>query len=189
MDDQHIVKLNDRSYLLFVGVVAEAHAKGLMGVLVDLLQIPSEENGMMAIVKATARFAPIVEGGPERIFESYGDASPRNCSQRVSTALIRMADTRAVGRALRVGANIAHTLLEELGDMGPSGGSYDEPRQVSTPQRTGGGSAGVGGGMASYRCSVCDRTITKGQHDVSQGKHGQPLCLSHQKEADVPAAG
>jgi hypothetical protein len=51
------------------------------------------------------------------IYSDVGDANPQNCNSRVSKHLLRMASTRAIGRALRSFTNIGMTCLEELGDM------------------------------------------------------------------------
>ena len=47
-------------------------------------------------------------------FSSYGDADPSNLASNMQSAYIRMADTRAVCRALRLATNIADTSLEEM---------------------------------------------------------------------------
>jgi len=110
IDKQWVVNLQGKSYPLYAGVLDAAHTQGLRGIETTLIQIPSEENGHTAIVKATV----LLEGGA--CFEDYGDASPRNTNAKIATALIRMASTRAKGRALRDAINCGQTLLEELPD-------------------------------------------------------------------------
>jgi hypothetical protein len=184
MDDPTIINLSGKPYRTFVGVVHEAHEKGLQGVHVDLVQIPDERNQMTAIVKATVRMAPAVEGGPERLFEDYGDANPKNCSARVGTALVRMATTRAQGRAMRVAIDSAHTLAEELGDM------EGEPAYATQGYETHSGQAAPQSRPAApadgvYVCTAegCGKALTKGQFDVSSQKFSRPLCPIHQAEA------
>lgn len=113
MDRKHIVSLQGRDYPLWAGVLAEAHELGLIGIATRLVQIPSEENGQTAIVKAIVTMRG---GGPtdHRTFEAYGDASPKNVASRLVTALIRFAETRAKGRALRDACNIGEVMAEEL---------------------------------------------------------------------------
>ncbi len=111
MDSKYIVNLQGKSYVLYVGLLAEAHEKGLTSIETTLLQVPSEENGMVAIVKATVSLEGV------GCFDGYGDASPKNVAPRIATALIRMAETRAKGRALRDATNIGTTMYEELPDM------------------------------------------------------------------------
>lgn len=111
MDKKWLVELNGKQYPTYPGVLAEAHERGLRAIETTLTQIPTEENGHTAIVKATV----ILEGGAT--FEDYGDASPKNVNARIATALIRMASTRAKGRALRDACDIGQTLAEEMPDL------------------------------------------------------------------------
>lgn len=110
IDKKWIVSLQGRDYVLYSGLLAEATDQGLRGVETQLVQIPTEENGHTAIVKATV----LMEG--RSVFEGYGDANPRNVNPKLVGALIRMAETRAKGRALRDATNIGITMLEELPD-------------------------------------------------------------------------
>ena len=48
------------------------------------------------------------------IYTAYGDATPENTTKIVKDALLRMAETRAVARALRFATGIGKTLKEEL---------------------------------------------------------------------------
>jgi hypothetical protein len=85
MDPKFVVSLSGRDYPLYAGILAEAHERGLQSIETQLIQVPGEENGHTAIVKAVVR---LKDGS---YFEDYGDANPRNTSARVATALIRMA--------------------------------------------------------------------------------------------------
>jgi hypothetical protein len=106
-----VVNLQGKDYATWPWVLHESHERGLLGIDCTLVQIPAADNGNVAIVKAVARF----EGGKE--FNAYGDASPNNVNAKIATALIRMAETRAKGRALRDACDIGMTLQEELGEM------------------------------------------------------------------------
>lgn len=110
IDRKWIVNLNGKDFVLYAGLLAEATDQGLRGIETQLIQIPTEENGHTAIVKAIA----LIEG--RSVFEGYGDANPKNVNPRMVGALIRMAETRAKGRALRDATNIGITMLEELPD-------------------------------------------------------------------------
>lgn len=85
MDAKFIVNLSGRDYPLFAGILAEAHERGLQAIETELIQIPGADNDYVAIVKATVRMK---DGS---VYADYGDASPRNTSSRIATALIRMA--------------------------------------------------------------------------------------------------
>jgi hypothetical protein len=108
---EFIVNLKGKSYPIFAGVLDAAHKAGLRSLTTELIQIPSAENGHMAIVKARAEF----EDG--RVFEDLGDCSPASTSPMLAAASIRLASTRAKGRVLRDAVNVGQTLLEELPDL------------------------------------------------------------------------
>jgi hypothetical protein len=112
VDPKYIVNLQGKPYPTWPGVLDEAHRRGLVKIETDLLQIPSEENRMVAIVKAVATFEH--QPGHTTEFSGIGDASPKNVGPRMVEAIIRFAETRAKGRALRDGCNIGETMAEEL---------------------------------------------------------------------------
>ena len=124
-----------KQYVLFAGLLDEAHSLGLRGIDTDLIQVPDESNGNVAIVKATA------EMEDDRRFSGLGDASPENVGRNIAPHLIRMAETRAKARALRDAVNVGATALEELseGDDAPpaSRGAEDTSRGRPTPIRGG----------------------------------------------------
>ena len=124
-----------KQYVLFAGLLDEAHSLGLRGIDTDLIQVPDESNRNVAIVKATA------EMEDDRRFSGLGDASPENVGRNIAPHLIRMAETRAKARALRDAVNVGATALEELseGDDAPpaSRGAEDSSRGRPTPIRGG----------------------------------------------------
>jgi hypothetical protein len=173
IDPRFIVNLRGRDFPLYCGVLDLAHREGLVSITTELVQIPSAENGMTAIVKATASFE---RAGRAAIFEAYGDACPANVKEHLATALLRLAETRAKGRALRDGVNVGQALLEELPDTDelPTSAAPDirpAPREKET------GAAPI--------CSAagCGKPLTKGQYEVSLRAYGQPMCPACQKEA------
>ena len=115
MRDEFLITRQGKQYVLFAGLLDEAHGRGLRGIDTDLLQVPDESNGNVAIVKATAE----MEDG--RRFSGIGDASPDNVGRSIAPHIIRMAETRAKARALRDAVNVGATALEELseGDDAP----------------------------------------------------------------------
>ncbi|MGI9049840.1 MAG: hypothetical protein ACR2GU_10800 [Rubrobacteraceae bacterium] len=115
MRDEFMITRQGKQYVLFAGLLDEAHNRGLHGIDTELIQVPEESNGNVAVIKATVH----MEDG--RTFSGIGDASPSNVGRAIVPHLIRTAETRAKARALRDAVNVGATALEELSD-GDDGG-------------------------------------------------------------------
>jgi predicted nucleic acid-binding Zn finger protein len=111
LDDRFMTNIKGKDFVLYAGVLDLATQKGLLKLEVELLQYPSSENGNEAICRAVA------ESKTGEIFADIGDANPANCHSMIAKHLIRMASTRAKGRALRDMCNIGIACLEELADF------------------------------------------------------------------------
>ncbi len=108
MREEYMIERQGKRFVLYAGLLDEAHARGLRSIETELLQTPSVENGEVAIARAVVR----TEDGK---FSGIGDASPQNVGRAIAPHLIRMAETRAKARALRDAINVGVTALEELG--------------------------------------------------------------------------
>jgi hypothetical protein len=130
MRDEFLITRQGKQYVLYAGLLDEAHNRGLRGIDTELVQVPDDPNGNVAIVKATA------EMDDGRRFSGIGDASPENVGRNIVPHLIRMAETRAKARALRDAVNVGATALEELsdGDAQPAE-DFEAPRSRPTPIR------------------------------------------------------
>ena len=93
MKKEFVVERSGRSFVLYAGLLDEAHAQGLKSIVTTLVQAPSDDNGRLAICHATVE----TEKGT---FTGLGDAAPDNVARPMVTCLIRMAETRAKARAL-----------------------------------------------------------------------------------------
>jgi len=113
IDPKHMMKFQDKDYVLFVGLLNEAHEQGLKSIETELLKLPTKEDPV-AVVRATVT----TEKGA---FTGHGDAAPNSVNSRIIPAIIRMAETRAVGRAMRWATNIGITMYEELAEEEKAG--------------------------------------------------------------------
>jgi hypothetical protein len=106
---QFIVNRQGREFVLYAGLLDQAHREGLKRITTKLLQAPTSENGQMAICWAEVE----TEQG---VFSGIGDASPESVARQIVPHLTRMSETRAKGRALRDALNVGGLCtLEELG--------------------------------------------------------------------------
>ena len=125
-----------KQYVLYQGLLDEAHARGLRGIDTELVQVPTAENGNVALVKAVVEMEAADGSEGIRTFSGIGDASPENVGRNIVPHIIRMAETRAKARALRDAVNVGATALEELsdGDEAPPAG-YPPPRGLQSAGR------------------------------------------------------
>jgi len=139
MREEYMIERQGKRFVLYAGLLEEAHERGLRSIETELLQVPGTENGEVAIARAVVR----TEDGK---FSGIGDASPSNVNRAIAPHIIRMAETRAKARALRDAINVGVTAFEELGEDGGGevavpqvqNGSRDE-RQEEAPREEGRG--------------------------------------------------
>jgi predicted amidohydrolase YtcJ len=132
--DEYMIERQGKRFVLYAGLLEEAHSRGLRSIETELLQIPDHENSEVAIVRAVVR----TEDGK---FTGIGDASPENVNRTIAPHVIRMAETRAKARALRDAINVGVTAFEELGGedgaevVESSAQTFDEETKGSRVQR------------------------------------------------------
>lgn len=125
MKKEFIVNRQGKDFVLYAGLLDQAHREGLKRIATRLIQAPTEENGHLAICHAEVE----TEKG---IFSGIGDASPQNVGRMIAMHSVRMAETRAKARALRDAINVGVTAFEELGDFE----EVDSPAAVTLVQRS-----------------------------------------------------
>jgi hypothetical protein len=120
MDDKFIINKAGREMVLYAGLLDEAHAQGLKRITTYLVQIPSDENGGVAIVSAEVETA-------KGTFSGIGDADKGNTNRMVLPHLIRFAETRAKARALRDAINLGNLDLADEGPINDNDGDNGKP--------------------------------------------------------------
>ena len=95
--------------------------------------------------------ATVYKSAGSRGFGGYGDADPSNVSDLVRGAEMRMAETRAVNRALRKAYGIGLCSVEEIGSFAPR----IDPGRVSTKAPLAGAQTVSGNGRPRLRDRLC----------------------------------
>jgi hypothetical protein len=106
--DEHGRVIGETDAITLKGLLSLAHDDGLRLVRTQLMQVPTKKNGQVAIVRARVHTS-------KGSFTGVGDASPDNVEPRFAVHLPRLAESRALARALRFAVNIGEVALEELG--------------------------------------------------------------------------
>jgi hypothetical protein len=123
--------LLDRSwYVTHTGLLGLARRNRCAGIHVE--PVPEFSQPLVArwAFKATVFKSPVCKG-----FAGYGDADPSNVSPLVRGAEMRVAETRAVNRALRKAYGIGICSVDEIGTI-------PNPREKLPPQNTNGNGGG-----------------------------------------------
>lgn len=112
----HLVKLQGKAFITFVGLqhLLQDRRLTLVGTDSEVLQYPTKENEYQCVVRG--RVLCRYDDDPEdlREFTGLGDASPANVGRSIAPHLIRMAETRALARALRLATRSEYTAREEI---------------------------------------------------------------------------
>ena len=111
--------IDGRWYVTHTGLLRMAQRRRCRGIRTSLQEHVSDPTAGRWVFKATVYKAPGSEG-----FVGFGDADPSNVSPLVRGAEMRVAETRAVNRALRKAYGIGICSIEEIG-------SFSEPPQSS----------------------------------------------------------
>jgi hypothetical protein len=110
-----LVPLEGNWYVTHAGLLRLARRHHCSGIRTQPLREFCDPTAGRWVFKATVYKSPRSRG-----FVGYGDADPSNVSSLVRGAEMRVAETRAVNRALRKAYGIGLCSVEELGSFGPS---------------------------------------------------------------------
>ena len=149
--------LDGRWYVTHSGLLRLASRRKCLGIKTTLQKAISDPVGNRWVFKAIVYTAPASRG-----FVGYGDADPSNVSPLVHGSELRIAETRAVNRALRKAYGIGLCSVEELG-------SFSIPvKSVITAPRSNGfhGTNGSNNGQPRLRDRLC---LLIRQHQLDPG--------------------
>jgi hypothetical protein len=138
--------LENRWYVTHSGLIRLAQRRGCSGIAVSLMTEFCDWNSSRWVCKATVYKRNRTKG-----FVGYGDADPSNVSSLVHGAEMRIAETRAVNRALRKAYGIGLCSVEELGAFS----SAPRPSAVSSSTAGHFSSNGSGNGQPRLRDQLC----------------------------------
>src|ERR1035441_6665858 len=147
--------LLDRSwYVTHTGLLGLARRKRCSGIHIEVVDSLCDSGANRFVLKATV-FPSKGSSG----FVGYGDADPSNVSFLVHGAEMRVAETRAVNRALRKAYGIGICSVEEIGSFAESHQASPESKKLP-PQPAN------GNGGRSVRDRLC-QTIRQHQLDAN----------------------
>jgi hypothetical protein len=135
-------------YVTHSGLIGLAHRRGCAGIAVNLLTEFCDRTLSRWVFKAI-----VYKRDRTRGFVGYGDADPSNVSSLVHGAEMRVAETRAVNRALRKAYGIGLCSVEELGAFSNSA----KPSSAPSHSNSNGShrSNGAGNGQPRLRDQLC----------------------------------
>jgi hypothetical protein len=129
--------LDGKWYVTHSGLLQLASRRNCRGIRTMLQDKFSDVSACRWVFKAV-----VYKSGSSRGFVGYGDADPSNVSSRVQGAEMRVAETRAVNRALRKAYGIGLCSVEELGTLSSSAKPPSAPSHSNGSHATNGTSNG-----------------------------------------------
>ncbi len=133
-------------YVTHSGLLSLASRKRCLGIHVQQVHESCDPSSGRWVFKATVYKSPASRG-----FVGYGDAGPSNVSLLVRGAEMRVAETRAVNRALRKAYGIGLCSVEELGSLSDSLGPTRSHEQSTKPHPQN----GLSNGQPRLRDRLC----------------------------------
>jgi hypothetical protein len=124
--------LDGHWFVTYSGLIRLARRNHCAGIHVEPVAQFSDPATSRWAFKATVYKSPRCRG-----FVGYGDADPSNVSRLVHGAELRVAETRAVNRALRKAYGIGICSLEEIGAFAESAGPSRESKKLPPQPATG----------------------------------------------------
>ena len=120
-----VTLLEGKWYVTHSGLLALARRKKCSGIQVEAVETLCDLKVGRFVVKATVYPSKSSSG-----FVGYGDADPSNVSYLVHGAEIRIAETRAVNRALRKAYGIGICSVEEISSFNRQSETGTDPKKL-----------------------------------------------------------
>jgi hypothetical protein len=149
--------LNGRWYVTHSGLLRMATRSRCSAITTSIDKMASDPANSRWVFRATVYKSPRSRG-----FVGYGDADPSNVSSLVHGAEMRVAETRAVNRALRKAYGIGLCSVEELGWAPRSSASGPPDQRTVSPN----GNNGHQNGQPRLRDRLC---LLIRQHHLDAG--------------------
>jgi hypothetical protein len=140
--------INGHWYVTHTGLLRLARRKRCSGIHVEAVDSLCDLAASRFVLKATA-FPSKGSSG----FVGYGDADPSNVSPLVRGAEMRVAETRAVNRALRKAYGIGICSVEEIGSL-PAPPEKLPPQSVYGNGNANGNGNGTGPKVRDRLCQI-----------------------------------
>lgn len=113
-----------KGYTTHEQLVAAAAAQGITRITTELMELDWDNH--RCVMQATAE-------GERGLFQGIGDATATNTNKGIRPHFVRMAETRAINRALRLYLGQGMTSVEELTDAPSRPRGHQDPQ--NRPQR------------------------------------------------------
>jgi hypothetical protein len=130
-----LILLSSGWYVTHTGLIRLAARRRCRGIQVQPISEFSDTRNGRYVFKATVYKSPTCQG-----FVGYGDADPSNVSFLVHGAEMRVAETRAVNRALRKAYGIGICSVEEIGSLTEPAQPSQETKKLPPQPANGNGS-------------------------------------------------
>jgi hypothetical protein len=130
--------INTSWYVTHTGLIGLARRKKCRGIQVEAVDSLCDSAASRFVLKATVYPSKSSCG-----FVGYGDADPANVSILVHGAEMRVAETRAVNRALRKAYGIGICSVEEIGSLAEPPQASPESKELAPQPTNGSGSRTV----------------------------------------------
>jgi hypothetical protein len=138
LNDGELQFISSSWYVTHTGLLRLARRKRCRGIHVEVVTSLCDSVAGRFVLKATVYPSKNSSG-----FVGYGDADPSNVSFLVHGAEMRVAETRAVNRALRKAYGIGICSVEEIGSLAEPHEAFSGPTKVPPQPTNGNGSRTV----------------------------------------------